>query len=176
MAEISDPEGKRRAAAVTARRAAAPAVRQRAVIRTVLAFALALAPFSARAGVARLTLTPVSEAFPQINRSGQLAWQEIDPLGSFDPQIDLWDGTAIRRLSHNFNRNSNPQINDAGQVVWVVSGSGVDAGLHLWNGVMDRILSPNGGVAGDPQINSAGQVVWEGNDGYNPRIYLWDGI
>lgn len=151
------------------RPARAVALRQAAhswILRIPLILALA-APHPARAEVRQLTHDGEWDSLPQINNAGQVVWQR-------DREIVLWDGTALRQLTHSRNA-SNPQINDAGQVVWEAQEQW-GSEIYLWDGANVRRLTDNRSPDVTPQINRAGQAVWEGARGLEFQIFLWDGV
>lgn len=98
----------------------------------------------------------------QANDGGQVVWRGWD---GHDYEIYLWDGARVVRLSDNDQDDEDPQINDAGQVVWSSEGQ-----IYLWDGATVQALTPPGTFGQEPRINRSGMVVWTGGE-----VYLWDG-
>jgi hypothetical protein len=138
--------------------------------RALLLLLAALLMPAGRAGAAEFPLTRDlrNSLNPQINDSGQVAWEA-------DGQVYLWDRLQIRKLSTGERSNFNPKMNRQGQVVWE-SWDGREGELFLWEGQAVRPLANPGIHDFGPEINGRGQVVWTGSQDGDAEIYFWDGV
>lgn len=80
----------------------------------------------------------------------------------------------VRPLTTTAVRDQMPQINNAGQVVWVGQ-DGAGTAVYLWSGGDARKVSTDTTTNRFPHLNDAGQVAWQGGQGNSSGVYLWDG-
>jgi hypothetical protein len=76
----------------------------------------------------------------------------------------------VRQLTRNAVDHEQPEINDAGHVVW----SGLEEGeryVYLWDGSTTRRLTERGQFGARPRISENSHVLWQSG----LALYIWDG-
>ncbi len=92
---------------------------------------------------------------------GKIVWQQQNTQG-----IHCYDNGTIIDITGGY--NSDPQINDRGQIVWIWSdGTLTNYQLYLYdNGTITKITdSSNNYRYKSPKINNSGEIAWIENDG-----------
>jgi hypothetical protein len=125
----------------------------------------------------------------QINNKGQVVWywrpfSENDPGAAYYSEIYYYDlswatGTAPRNISNQWGYDVLPELNDKGQVVWLLSVPYVQEVMYYdlsWDpGTAHQNIS-NTPSYNDvyPKINNRGQVVWTIHEKTPQEIYYYD--
>jgi len=119
----------------------------------------------------------------RINNHGQIVFSVWNDGGNTnETEIYLYDNGQVIPLTSDHVFDREPDINDAGQIVWVraVDGPGTPPQVVLWeDGVLTQITHSAGENVG-PRINSLGHLVWNrffGDIGCDERmdIFWYDG-
>jgi len=89
-----------------------------------------------------------------------------------DKEIFLFNGTSMRQITNDSDDDEQPQINDAGGVVWKSEdnvGSELDSEIFSFNGVSAaRLTRDHDRLDESPKIGTDGAVAWQS------AHYLWD--
>lgn len=130
--------------------------------------------------VIQVTQNPYWEDRPRINNKGQVVFYAR--LGDVETteEIFLYDQGELIRLTRDDVRDTSPDINDGGTIVWV-RGWKEDAEIVLYENGELRQLTDNDNQDGQPRINNLGHVAWmrygpPGCNGWETfDIYFYDG-
>ncbi len=111
------------------------------------------------------------EFTPSINENGDMAWES-------DGQIYLQlNGQAAVNISNNGDFNLEPQINDAGDVIWraIDQTTGKNKIYRYTQATGTQLLSNTSNDATMPDMNDNGEAVWVENDGTDGEIIYFNG-
>lgn len=123
---------------------------------------------------------PGREFGPSINNKGQVVFvRRVDPGVSLSDEIFLWDRGRLQRITNDNVRQTFPDINDSGVIVFDQAhpaGDGSDV-IRYRRGQHTVIASEDGVYQTDASINNRGDIVWErkndGNCGAATDIMLY---
>jgi len=100
---------------------------------------------------------------PLTNKSGQVVWGYDNGTGI--AQLFYYSNGVTKQITNSTYYNTNWQINDHGQIVWVAWDG--NRKIFLYSNGLTTQISDDGYWGTDPQINNSGQIVWQGGSGSN---------
>lgn len=119
--------------------------------------------------ITRLTNNAYADRGPRVNDVGQAVW-------TGDNQIFLFDGVSVSQFTTSL-QNSQPDINDAGQISW----SGVPNGgmgvpqILFFDGTSTIEVTNDFSTKTQLRINNTGSIVWKKISGAIEEILHFDG-
>ena len=120
------------------------------------------------------TRLPNSVSDTSINDIGQVAYIKYSN-GKYQVfKYDINSGIDTQITNNNY-FNSDPQINNYGQIVWQATGGDLGNNKELYSYINGNIIQiSNNNYDRSFQLNDIGQVVWAGSNGNDSEIYLFN--